>query len=279
MGKARAKILVVDDEPSFLKLVSHLLIAEGHEVDTAVNGIDALDKIRGKEYHLLLTGIRMPGMTGFEFYERVRKIAPSLANKTIVISGSIDSADTKEFLTKYKLPYFAKPFIPKQLVSVVNVVLDSERIMAKDEVNHKYTRWGTWQGWLVIITFLGVFIGFLGLVKVSEEVPLSYEVTFSSATNIFLLSNTDEVPGTFTVVFNYWAHGDIREGYLRKVVLYLEPGQAEVIEAKTDKLNSYPAITTIDGRLSHYYTDFQVTPDTKIVTKRVSLFEYLLSKP
>jgi CheY-like chemotaxis protein len=128
MGKVRAKILAVDDEPSFTKLVSHLLTTEGYEVDTAVNGIDALDKIQGKKYNLLLTGIRMPGMAGFELFECVRKIAPSLANKTIVISGSINSADTEEFLAKYKLPYFAKPFIPQQLVSVVNVVLNSERL-------------------------------------------------------------------------------------------------------------------------------------------------------
>ena len=128
MDKVRAKILVVDDEPIFTQLVSHLLTADGYEVDTAVDGIDALDKIRGKKYDLLLTGIRMPGMSGFELYECAIKIAPSLANKTIVISGSIDSADTKEFLTKYKLPYFAKPFISQQLVNVVNAVLNSERM-------------------------------------------------------------------------------------------------------------------------------------------------------
>ncbi len=125
MGKVRAKILVVDDDLSFLELVSDLLTADGYEVNTAANGMDALDKIRGEKYNLLLTGIMMPGMTGFELYESVRKIAPYLANKTIVISSSIDSADTKEFLTKYNLPYFSKPFIPKQLVRVVNEVLNS----------------------------------------------------------------------------------------------------------------------------------------------------------
>lgn len=101
----RAKILAVDDEPRFLELVSHILTDEGHEVETVDNGNDALEKIKSKKYSLLLTGVRMPYMNGFELYEHIQKIAPSLAEKTIVVSGSVTQADTQEFLTKNKLLY------------------------------------------------------------------------------------------------------------------------------------------------------------------------------
>jgi CheY-like chemotaxis protein len=116
----RVKILVVDDEEQYLEFVSNLLITEGYEVDTAVDGIDALAKIKGNRYSILLTGIRMPYMSGFEFYDHVQKIDPSLANKTIVISGSVYDEDTKEFLAENKLTYMAKPFDCEQLKKVVN---------------------------------------------------------------------------------------------------------------------------------------------------------------
>jgi len=119
-----AVIMVVDDEAQFLKLVSSILTNEAYEVDTAINGYEALDKVKKKKYDLLLTGIRMPGIDGFELYERIKKIAPSLANKTIIISGSIQSSDTKEFLLKYNLPYLPKPFEPRELVEGVNLLLN-----------------------------------------------------------------------------------------------------------------------------------------------------------
>lgn len=121
--ESQAKILVVDDEERYLKLVSNLLISEGYKVDTAVNGIDALARIKGNRYSLLLTGIRMPYMSGFEFYKYVQKIAPSLADKTVVISGSINDEDTREFLAENKLTYMAKPFDAEQLKKIVNHIL------------------------------------------------------------------------------------------------------------------------------------------------------------
>jgi DNA-binding response OmpR family regulator len=117
--KPWAKILVVDDEERYLNFVSRVLIAEGYEVDTAVGGIDALVKIKGNTYSLLLTGIRMPYMSGFEFYGYVQKIALSLAEKTIIVSASVNSEDTIEFLAENKLTYLAKPFNAEQLKKVV----------------------------------------------------------------------------------------------------------------------------------------------------------------
>ena len=124
----RAKILVVDDDEQYLEFVSNLLVAEGYKVDTAVDGIDALAKVKGNRYSLLLTGIRMPYISGFEFYAHVQKIDPPLANKTIVVSGSVNDEDTREFLVKNKLPYMAKPFDAKQLKKEVRQVFETYRL-------------------------------------------------------------------------------------------------------------------------------------------------------
>jgi len=117
--KLRAKILVVDDDERYLEFVSNQLIAEGYKVDTSVDGIDALAKIKGNKYNILLTGIRMP-MSGFELYKQVCKINPQLANKTIVVSGSVNDEDTRQFLADNKLPYMPKPFMIEQLINEVN---------------------------------------------------------------------------------------------------------------------------------------------------------------
>lgn len=120
---SRARILVVDDDELFRELVARILTDEGHEVDTAVDGDDALEKIKGKKYRLLITGIVMPRMDGFELYEHIKKIAPSLANKTIYLSGAVTKADAQEFFVRHKLPYMAKPFKYEQLKKEVDRIL------------------------------------------------------------------------------------------------------------------------------------------------------------
>lgn len=119
----KVSVIAVDDNEQFLGLVSSILTNEVYEVDTAINGYEALNKIEKKKYDLLITGIRMPGMNGFELYENVKKIDPFLINKTIIISGSIHSSDTKEFLSKHSLPYLPKPFKPPELVDRVKLLL------------------------------------------------------------------------------------------------------------------------------------------------------------
>ncbi len=123
--KFRAKILVVDDDEWYLEFVSNQLIAEGYKIDTSVDGIDTLAKIKENKYNILLIGTRMP-MRGFELYKQVCRIDPQLANKTIVISsrsGSVNDEDTGEFLAENKLPYIAKPFSTEHLINEVNRVL------------------------------------------------------------------------------------------------------------------------------------------------------------
>lgn len=122
-----ADILVVDHEEIFLEFVSRLLADEGYEVDTSTDVMDALEKIRRKEYGVLLTGFRMPGMDFFELYERVKAVAPFLAEKTIFIDAGVDRADIKEFLAENNLSYMGKPFSTKELVNKVNRMLTEDK--------------------------------------------------------------------------------------------------------------------------------------------------------
>jgi len=117
------RILVVDDDPRLLRIVSKILTDEGHEVETVDNGRDALERIESRRYSLILTGIRMPYMNGFELYEHIQKIDRFLANRVIVISGDVMAEDAQEFLAKNDVPYLAKPFHAEQLSKYINRML------------------------------------------------------------------------------------------------------------------------------------------------------------
>jgi len=65
----------------------------------------------------------MPDMSGIELYQRIQKIARSLARRVVFITGDVMGADTKEFLFKAKVPYIAKPFDTEQIKRDINCVL------------------------------------------------------------------------------------------------------------------------------------------------------------
>lgn len=71
-----AKILIVDDEPSFCELLKTLLKSQGHEALTAYNGHDALDSFMQCRPHFTLLDLRMPEMDGLEVLKKIRAIDP-----------------------------------------------------------------------------------------------------------------------------------------------------------------------------------------------------------
>src|SRR5271169_776775 len=79
------RLLVVDDEPSIRDLLQTSLSKEGYEVRVAKDGFDALAQMRGALPELILTDLKMPNMSGFEFLSIVRRRFPQIP--TIAISG------------------------------------------------------------------------------------------------------------------------------------------------------------------------------------------------
>jgi len=120
---AVAKILVVDDEPVVLSLMSQVLTDQGHKVDTVDNASDALERIRSERYSLILLDIKLPGMSGIELYEHIQQIARSLARRVVFITGDVLGVDTIEFLSRTKVPCIVKPFDAEQLKKEINHIL------------------------------------------------------------------------------------------------------------------------------------------------------------
>ncbi len=114
-------VLIVDDEPSVVEILYQVMGPEGFAIDTAANGSAALAKILKRKFDLVITDLKMPGMSGTELHARVKEIDPLLAGRMIFTTGDTVSADTQVFLERTGNPCIEKPFV---LEDVRHVVLE-----------------------------------------------------------------------------------------------------------------------------------------------------------
>ena len=78
LGRARSRVLLVDDEPLVRRLVSGYLKDAGYAVRTAVDGLDALGKLRSSLPDLIISDLDLPRMSGYEFLNVVRRRFPQI---------------------------------------------------------------------------------------------------------------------------------------------------------------------------------------------------------
>jgi len=114
---AIAKVLVVDDEPVVGRSCSRALLEDGHSVNVALNGDEALSMIRSDCYDVALLDLRIPGSGGLDMLRKIRKVSPR--TEVVVITGypSIDNA--KESVRLGAFAFVTKPFVPNTLRTVV----------------------------------------------------------------------------------------------------------------------------------------------------------------
>ena len=131
MKKKDIRILLVDDEPDILEILSYNLSAEGYEVFTAKNGVEGVAKAKKKEPHLIILDVMMPEMDGIEACEIIRQ-TPGLENTiiTFLTARSEDYSQVAGFDAGAD-DYITKPIKPKVLVSKVKALL--RRLKEEDE--------------------------------------------------------------------------------------------------------------------------------------------------
>ena len=124
---ARYNLLVVDDEPAFRLFVSTVLRDAGYEVTVAQNGAEALTLLGGRHFHLVLTDLRMPDVSGMEVLEAVRRESPATPVIVITAFGTIESA--VEATRKGAADYLLKPLkSPEELRRVVDRALRERQL-------------------------------------------------------------------------------------------------------------------------------------------------------
>ena len=123
---ARPKILVVDDEPDVVDLITHALGDEGFEVLGAYDGISALDMVETERPDLVLLDIMMPMMSGYEVCEQL-KANPQTQGIPVVLFSSAHAPQARAQSMKVgAVALIEKPFFPAELVAQVRRHLKTE---------------------------------------------------------------------------------------------------------------------------------------------------------
>lgn len=118
-------ILVVDDDPLVTQLIVDTLTWEGYRLDSAPNGVAALEKIRHQRYDLILSDLHMPQLNGVGLYLALTQHSDRLSERIIFLTGSTGSSELHRFLKETGLPVLRKPFTLVELQQLVRRVLES----------------------------------------------------------------------------------------------------------------------------------------------------------
>jgi DNA-binding NtrC family response regulator len=133
-----AKILVVDDEPSILKLLKEALTQWGYQVACVGTGAEALEAIRTELFDAAITDIRMPEMSGLELLREIKRHDDSI--EVVVMTGYPTIASAVEALKEGAYDYLSKPLILDELRHLMARV--TERRFLKGEVQSLRARLG-----------------------------------------------------------------------------------------------------------------------------------------
>jgi len=115
-----AKILVIDDEPSILNLVTAYLKQEGYEVYTASDGISGLKAARAYQPDLVVLDLMLPGMDGLELLAQLRQESNVYV---ILLTAKTEETDKVVGLSVGADDYVSKPFSPRELVARIKAAL------------------------------------------------------------------------------------------------------------------------------------------------------------
>ena len=119
----RTRVLVVEDQPTLAQIIAEVLEADGHEVETAANGLLALDKIEARPYDLIISDLRMPELDGVGLYREIKRRQPALLSRVLFVSATADQPEYRGFLAESAVPILRKPFALAALQRLTRQVL------------------------------------------------------------------------------------------------------------------------------------------------------------
>jgi CheY-like chemotaxis protein len=119
----RPWVLVVDDEIIIAQLIADVLEDAGYQIDTALHGVAALERLERRTYDVILSDLRMPELDGLGLFREIEHRYPDLLRRFVFITGTSEHADYQGFIDDVKVPVLTKPFDMSDLVRVVHDLL------------------------------------------------------------------------------------------------------------------------------------------------------------
>jgi CheY-like chemotaxis protein len=126
-----ARILVVDDDPSIVKLLTLNLEIEGYEVVSAANGREALEAVAEHDPDLVVCDVMMPVMNGLEVVSRLKRDDETKDLPVVMLSAKAQELDVAHGKATGADEYVTKPFDPEDLLTVVAKLLKSSTKKSK----------------------------------------------------------------------------------------------------------------------------------------------------
>ena len=121
-GAGALSVLLVDDEEGLRRAVTTFLKRRGMNVLAVEDGSDALRALRRGRFDVIVSDVRMPGMSGAEFLQGLRREHPAMVNRLIFTTGDRFATDTSSLLRDAGVPSLAKPYDFAKLESVLREV-------------------------------------------------------------------------------------------------------------------------------------------------------------
>ncbi|HEX9292123.1 MAG TPA: ATP-binding protein [Gemmatimonadales bacterium] len=121
-GAGALSVLLVDDEDGLRRAVAAFLKRRGMNVLAVEDGSDALRALRRERFDVIVSDVRMPGMSGAEFLQGLRREHPAMVNRLIFTTGDTFATDTSSLLRDAGVPSLVKPYDFAKLESVLREV-------------------------------------------------------------------------------------------------------------------------------------------------------------
>ncbi len=132
MAKKESSLLVVDDEEAFRYVLSSLLTNSGYKVDTASDGVAAINALQTTLYHAVLCDIKMPKVDGIEVLKFIKANFPGI--EVLMITGVEDLKIAVECMKLGAYDYLTKPTTSEELLSTIDRALERRQLMLDNMV-------------------------------------------------------------------------------------------------------------------------------------------------
>ena len=120
-------VLVIDDEQWILDLAGELLRTEGHAVETASSGQQALELMSQQKFDVLVSDWKMPGLNGIRLHEHLLATNPESAKRMLFMTGDVVSDTFQAFLSEHHLACLSKPFAISEFRAAVTRMVNAKR--------------------------------------------------------------------------------------------------------------------------------------------------------
>ena len=125
MTQEARRVLIVEDDPVFMKLLSTMLRTKGIAVQPAFSAEDALQILTQQSFDVLITDLKMEGLGGVGLIRSVQYNGCFPINRIIVITGEPDTSKDSVWIKTQKIPILRKPFTLRSLLHLVDSIVQA----------------------------------------------------------------------------------------------------------------------------------------------------------